>query len=120
MILITMTSKLDERWIVTASALFAFTLLGELDINHQMWKVGRTFRHLGAISFPLYLLHIKFVAHAITFDKARVYLGLPANATFFIIVLLPILLAIAVTPLMNRVDKFLMSKLFPRKGASGK
>ena len=120
MILSTMSSKLDDRWFVTISAVIAFSLLGELDINHQVWKVGRRLRHLGSISFPLYLLHIKFVAHAITFDKARAYLGLPPNATFFLIVLLPLLLAIAITPLMNSIDKLLMSKLFPRKVASGK
>jgi hypothetical protein len=58
--------------------------------------------------------HIKFVAHGITVDKARAYLGLHPNFTFFILVLLPLLLAIAITPLMNRIDKFLMAKLFPR------
>jgi hypothetical protein len=33
------------------------------------------------------------------------------------LVLLPLLLAIAITPLMNRIDKFLMAKLFRRDTA---
>jgi peptidoglycan/LPS O-acetylase OafA/YrhL len=112
-------SSADDRLWVSLAAITVFIGLSEIEIGHRFWYAGRVFVYLGTISFPLYLLHIKFVAHAITFDKARQFLGLPPNATFFIIVILPLLLAIGITPLMNRIDKFLMAKLFPKKVASG-
>jgi peptidoglycan/LPS O-acetylase OafA/YrhL len=104
---------------VTVTTITVFVCLSEIQIGHRFWYAGKVFAYLGTISFPLYLLHIKFVAHAITFDKARQFLGLPPDSTFYIIMTLPLLLAIAITPLMNRIDKFLMAKLFPNKVASG-
>ena len=119
MLLSLLLSAQDDRLWVTVTTITVFVCLSEIQIGHRFWYMGKVLTYLGTISFPLYLLHIKFVAHAITFDKARQFLGLPTNATFFIIVILPLLLAIAITPLMNRIDKLLMAKLFPKKVISG-
>ena len=107
------TTSLDHVNFTPLVAIFVVVAISECDVEHSIWKIGKPLQFLGVVSFTLYLLHIKFVAHGITFDKARVYLGLHPNFTFFILVLLPLLLAIAITPLMNRIDKFLMAKLFP-------
>ena len=103
-----------ERGLLITSTIFVIYGLSEFDLTSKIWNMGRQFTFLSRYSFALFLLHIKFVAHGITFDKARAYLGLHPNFTFFILVLLPLLLAIAITPLMNRIDKFLMAKLFPQ------
>jgi len=108
------TTSWDHVNFTTLVAIFVVVAISELDTEHSIWNFGKSLQSLGVLSFPLYLLHIKFVAHGITFDKARAYLGLHPNFTFFILVLLPLLLSIAITPLMNRIDKFLMAKLFPQ------
>ena len=110
----TMVTSLDRGGFTTLIAIFTVVAISEYDLDYPIWKLGKSLHYLGVLSFPLYLLHIKFVAHGITFDKARAYLGLHPNFTFFTLVLLPLLLAMAITPLMNRIDKFLMARLFPR------
>jgi peptidoglycan/LPS O-acetylase OafA/YrhL len=102
-----------ERGLLITSTIIVIYGLSEFDLTSKIWNIGRQFTFLSRYSFALFLLHIKFVSHGITFDKARAYLGLHPNFTFFILVLLPLLLAIAITPVMNRIDKFLMAKLFP-------
>ena len=106
-----------ERGLLITSTIIVIYCLSEFDLLSKVWNIGRPCTFLSRYSFALFLLHIKFVAHGITFDKARAYLGLHPNATFFMFVLLPLLLSIAITPLMNRIDRYLMAKLFPRAAA---
>jgi peptidoglycan/LPS O-acetylase OafA/YrhL len=113
----TIATSFDRGCFTTLTAIFTVVAISEYDLDYPIWKLGKGLQYLGVLSFPLYLLHIKFVAHGITFDKARAYLGLHPNATFFMLVLLPLLLAVAITPLMNRIDSYLMAKLFPRAAA---
>ena len=83
-------------------------------------QLGKSLTFLGDISYPYYLLHMPFVRHSNLFATVFERLHLPFWLAYPVVVLLPMAFAYIAKRWLDRVDKFLMSVLFPRKVASGK
>ena len=100
--------------------LVAVAILALTQPSAKVWQQGQSFRNLAKVSYAWFLTHILVVRHSHYIQVVLTKLHIPVPVTYFLVVLLSLLLAVAITPLMNRIDKVLMSKLFPRKVASGK
>ena len=82
-----------------------------------VWSIGLKWRHLATTSYILFLIHAPIQIHAFTFEKLFLGRGWHPATIYLTVCLLPLLLAIAITPLMNSIDKALMARLFPRAAA---
>ena len=100
--------------------LVSVAILALTQPSAKVWQQGQSFRNLAKVSYAWFLTHILIVRHSHYIQVVLTKLHIPVPVTYFLVVLLSLLVAIAITPLMNRVDKLLMSILFPRKAASGK
>lgn len=98
-------------------ALLMIALLSHQALDSKVWQHGRALKWLGDISYAYFLFHMQFNLHAHYLASITDRLRLPIVTVYIATVLLPLLLAIAITPLMNRIDKFLMLKLFRREAA---
>jgi peptidoglycan/LPS O-acetylase OafA/YrhL len=99
--------------------LIAVAILALTRPSAKVWQQGHSLRNLAKISYAWFLTHILVVRHSHYIQVVLTKLRIPVPVTYFVVVSLSLLLAIAITPLMNRIDKFLMAKLFPRKATSG-
>ena len=97
--------------------LLLIAVLSYQALDAKVWQHGRALKWLGDISYAYFLFHMQFNLHAHYFAGITDRLGLPIITVYITTILLPLLLAIAITPLMNRIDKFLMARLFPRAAA---
>ena len=97
--------------------LLMIAILSYQALDAKVWQYGRALKWLGDISYAYFLFHMQFNLHAHYLAGIADKLRLPIVTVYITTVLLPLLLAIAITPLMNRIDKFLMAKLFPRAAA---
>jgi hypothetical protein len=82
-----------------------------------VWSIGLKWPHLATTSYILFLIHAPIQIHAFTFEKLFLGRGWHPATIYLTVCLLPLLLAVAITPLMNRIDKILMARLFPRAAA---
>ena len=106
--------------VLTILILIAITIAFHPAIGQRHFKLGKSLTFLGDISYPYYLLHMPFVRHSNLFATVFERLHLPFWLAYPVVVLLPMAFAYIAKRWLDRVDKFLMSKLFPRKVASGK
>jgi hypothetical protein len=74
-----------------------------------VWSLGPKLPHLATTSYILFLIHAPIQSHSFTFEKLFLGRGWHPATIYLAVCLLPLLLAIAITPLMNRIDKFLMA-----------
>ena len=93
-------------------ALLLIAVLSYQALDAKVWQYGGSLKWLGDISYAYFLFHMQFNLHAHYLAGITDKLGLPIITVYITTVLLPLLLAVAITPLMNRIDKFLMAKLF--------
>ena len=98
--------------------LLLIAVLSYQALDAKVWQHGRALKWLGDISYPYFLFHMQFNLHAHYLAGITDRLGLPIITVYIATVLLPLLLAIAITPLMNRIDRYLMARLFPRGAAA--
>jgi peptidoglycan/LPS O-acetylase OafA/YrhL len=96
------------------ATLVAIAILSFQKLDKPIWQRGTSIKWLGDISYPYFLFHMQFNLHAHYLAGITDRLELPIITVYIATVLLPLLLAIAITPLMNRIDRFLMAKLFFR------
>jgi peptidoglycan/LPS O-acetylase OafA/YrhL len=99
--------------------LIAVAILALTRPSAKVWQQGHSLRNLAKVSYAWFLTHILVVRHSHYIQVVLTKLHIPVPVTYFLVILLSLLLAITITPLMNRIDKFLMAKLFPKKVASG-
>ena len=121
-VVITGQAQLDSGpflWLQALGVLLIL-VLGNTPLGSPKWQVGKSLKWLGDISYAYFLVHMQFNLRAHYLAGITDRLGLPIITVYITTILLPLLLAMAITPLMNRLDKFLMSILLPRKVASGK
>ena len=106
--------NLTLPYIVRATTVVCLSLLLFNTSNSKVWIFGKGLSGLANISFPLFLVHMTIVRHShFVLQFTNPFNVLPIF-TYIMIVGMSLLLAIAITPLMNRIDKFLMAKLFVR------
>ena len=99
--------------------LIAVAILALTRPSAKVWQQGHSLRNLAKVSYAWFLTHILVVRHSHYIQVVLTKLHIPVPVTYFLVILLSLLLAITITPLMNSIDKFLMAKLFPKKVASG-
>jgi peptidoglycan/LPS O-acetylase OafA/YrhL len=92
--------------------LLMITILSYQALDANVWQHGRALKWLGDISYAYFLFHMQFNLHAHYLAGITDRLGLPIITVYIATILLPLLLAVAITPLMNRIDKVLMARLF--------
>ena len=97
--------------------LLMITILCYQALDAKVWQYGGSLKWLGDISYAYFLFHMQLNLHAHYLAGITDKLGLPIITVYITTVLLPLLLAVAITPLMNRIDKVLMARLFPRAAA---
>lgn len=109
-----MLLKSGSRSTVIPQALLigAVALLSLCRPSAFVWQLGKSFRNLATVSYAWFLTHILVVRHSHYIQVILTKLHIPIPVAYFLVVFLSLLLAIAITPLMNRIDKFLMAKLF--------
>ena len=114
-----MLLKSGSRSTVIPQALLigAVALLSLCRPSAFVWQLGKLFRNLATVSYAWFLTHILVVRHSHYIQVILTKLHIPIPVTYFLVVFLSLLLAIAITPVMNRIDKFLMAKLFRRDAA---
>jgi peptidoglycan/LPS O-acetylase OafA/YrhL len=93
--------------------LILLTILCTQTKSSFVWSLGLKWPNLATTSYVLFLIHAPIQIHAFTFEKLFLTRGWHPATIYITVCTLPLLLAIAITPLMNRIDKFLMAKLFP-------
>jgi peptidoglycan/LPS O-acetylase OafA/YrhL len=93
--------------------LILLTILCAQPKSSFLWFLGPKWPNLATTSYILFLIHAPIQSHAFTFEKLFLTRGWHPATIYITVCTLPLLLAIAITPLMNRIDKFLMAKLFP-------
>jgi peptidoglycan/LPS O-acetylase OafA/YrhL len=81
--------------------------------------MGKSLTFLGDLSYPYYLLHMPFVRHSNLFATFFEKLHLPFWFAYPVVVILPMAFACISKRMLDRIDKFLMATLFPKKVASG-
>ena len=94
--------------------LILLTILCAQPKSSFLWFLGPKWPNLATTSYILFLIHAPIQSHAFTFEKLFLTRGWHPATIYITTITLPLLLAIAITPLMNRIDRFLMAKLFPR------
>jgi hypothetical protein len=92
--------------------LILLTILCAQPKSSFLWFLGPKWPNLATTSYILFLIHAPIQSHAFTFEKLFLTRGWHPATIYITVCTLPLLLAIAITPLMNRIDKFLMAKLF--------
>ena len=113
-------TALTHLSVLTILILLAITIAFHPAVGQRHFQLGKSLTFLGDISYPYYLLHMPFVRHSNLFATVFERLHLPFWLAYPAVVLLPMAFAYIAKRWLDRVDKFLMSKLFPRKAASGK
>ncbi|MEY4915994.1 MAG: hypothetical protein RJA02_2263 [Armatimonadota bacterium] len=114
-VIITGQAQLDRGpflWL-QSFAILLIVFLGNTQFGSPKWQYGKSLKWLGDISYAYFLFHMQFNLHAHYLAGITDRLRLPIITVYITTITLPLLLAIAITPLMNRIDKFLMAKLFP-------
>lgn len=91
--------------------LILLTILCVQPKSSLVWYLGPNWPSLATTSYILFLIHAPIQSHAFTFEKLFLTRGWHPATIYITVCTLPLLLAIAITPLMNRIDKFLMAKL---------
>ena len=106
----------DPSFVISAAdiVLVLLTLLCVQPKSSFVWSLGPKWPHLATTSYILFLIHAPIQSHAFTFEKVFLGRGLHPATIYIAVCLLPLLLAVAITPMMNRIDKALMARLFPR------
>jgi peptidoglycan/LPS O-acetylase OafA/YrhL len=94
--------------------LAAVAILSLTRPSAKVWQQGQSLRNLAKVSYVWFLTHILIVRHSHYIQVVLTKLRIPVPVTYFLVVFLSLLLAMAITPLMNRIDRFLMAKLFFR------
>jgi hypothetical protein len=89
--------------------LVLLTLLCIQPKSSFVWSIGLKWPHLATTSYILFLIHAPIQSHAFTFEKLFLGRGWHPATIYLTVCLLPLLLAIAITPLMNRIDRYLMA-----------
>ena len=97
---------------VADTVLVLLTLLCVQPKSSFVWSIGPTWPHLATMSYILFLVHAPIQSHAFTFEKVFLGRGWHPSTIYLAVCLLPLLLAMAITPLMNRIDSILMARLF--------
>ena len=100
--------------VIQCFGLLTIATLSYQALDAKVWQNGRGLKWLGDISYAYFLFHMQFNLHAHYLAGITDKLGLPIITVYIATILLPLLLAFAITPLMNRIDKALMARLFPR------
>lgn len=113
-------SALTHLSVLTITILIAITIAFHPAVGQRHFQLGRSLTFLGDLSYPYYLLHMPFVRHSNLFATVFERLHLPFWLAYPVVVLLPMGFAYIAKRWLDRVDKFLMSRLFPRKVLSGK
>ena len=113
-------TALTHLSVLTILILIAITIAFHPAVGQRHFQLGKALTFLGDLSYPYYLLHMPFVRHSNLFATVFERLHLPFWLAYPVVVLLPMGFAYIAKRWLDRVDKFLMSRLFPRKVASGK
>ena len=105
--------------VLTAVILIAITISFHPIAGQKHFGIGKSLTFLGDLSYPYYLLHMPFVRHSNLFATVFERLHLPFWLAYPVVVLLPMAFAYIAKRMLDRIDKFLMATLFPRKATSG-
>jgi peptidoglycan/LPS O-acetylase OafA/YrhL len=110
---------LNHLTVLKAVILIAITVSFHPRAGQKHFGIGKSLTFLGDLSYPYYLLHMPFVRHSNLFATIFEKLHLPFWFAYPVVVMLPMAFAYIAKRMLDRIDKFLMAKLFPRKVASG-
>ena len=110
---------LNHLTVLKAVILIAITVSFHPRAGQKHFGIGKSLTFLGDLSYPYYLLHMPFVRHSNLFATIFEKLHLPFWFAYPVVVMLPMAFAYIAKRMLDRIDKFLMAKLFPRKATSG-
>jgi peptidoglycan/LPS O-acetylase OafA/YrhL len=110
---------LNHLTVLKAVILIAITVSFHPIAGQKHFGIGKSLTFLGDLSYPYYLLHMPFVRHSNLFATIFEKLHLPFWFAYPVVVMLPMAFAYISKRMLDRIDKFLMAKLFPRKATSG-
>ena len=105
--------------VLTAVILIAITISFHPIAGQKHFGIGKSLTFLGDLSYPYYLLHMPFVRHSNLFATFFEKLHLPFWFAYPVVVMLPMAFAYIAKRMLDRIDKFLMATLFPKKVISG-
>ena len=112
-------NDLNHMTVLKAVILIAITVSFHPRAGQKHFGIGKSLTFLGDLSYPYYLLHMPFVRHSNLFATIFEKLHLPFWFAYPVVVMLPMAFAYISKRMLDRIDKFLMAKLFPKKVASG-
>ena len=109
---------LNHLTVLKAVILIAITISFHPIAGQNHFGIGKSLTFLGDLSYPYYLLHMPFVRHSNLFATIFEKLHLPFWFAYPVVVMLPMAFAYTSKRMLDRIDKFLMATLFPKKVAS--
>ena len=104
---------------LTSMILIGIAIAFHPSVGQNHFALGKSLTFLGDLSYPYYLIHMPFVRHSNLFATMFEKIHLPFWLAYPVVVLLPMGFSYIAKRMLDRIDKLLMSMLYPKKVVSG-